>query len=74
MFSRLYRKNDQGYYVYPLYNYPSIWFISSVLVCFLDDFLIKFINNNFLKFVYLVSFVVAIISGIIEIIKLIDGI
>lgn len=73
MFSRLYRKNDQGYYIYPLYNYPLIWFIGSVLICFLADYLIKLTDNDFIKFIYLVSFVVASISGIIEIIKLIIG-
>lgn len=74
MFSRLYRKDERGYYVYPLYNYPSIWFISSVLACFLVDYLIKLTNNNFLNFVYLVSFEIAIVSGTIEIIKLVAGV
>lgn len=73
MFSRLYRKNDQGYYVYPLYNYPLLWFVGSVLICLLADYLIKLTDNDLIKFIYLVSFVVASISGIIEIIKLIVG-
>lgn len=74
MFSRLYRKNKQGYYVYPLYNYLSVWFFDSILVCFIDNFLIKFLDNDFLKFIFLVSFVIAAFSGLIEIVKLIIGI
>ena len=63
MFSRLYRKNKQGYYVYPLYNYLSVWFFDSILVCFIDNFLIKFLDNDFLKFIFLVSFVIGIVKN-----------
>lgn len=74
MFSRLYRKNQQGYYIYPLYNYLSIWFLGSILVCFIDNFVIKFLDDSFLKFIFLVSFAIAVISGLIEIVKLIIGV
>lgn len=72
--SRLYRKNQQGYYNYPLYNYVSVWLISSVGVCFIADFFVKFIDIIFLKFIFVLAFVVALVTGLIELIKIIVGI
>lgn len=73
MFSRIYRRNQQGYY-YPLYNYLSVWFLGSILVCSIDNFLIRFLDNEFLKLIFLVSFIVAVISGVIELVKIIVGV
>lgn len=73
MFSRFYRKNAQGCYVYPLYNYVSLWFVASVLVCFIDDYLIRYVNITFLKFIYLVAFAIAVVTGLIELVKVVVG-
>src|SRR5699024_11555296 len=30
---RYYYRNREGYYEYPLYNYPFVWFLSCIIIC-----------------------------------------
>ena len=30
---RYYYRNKKGYYEYPLYNYPFVWFLSCIIIC-----------------------------------------
>lgn len=36
---RYYYRNKQGYYEYPLYNYPMIWFVACLVICLVCKFL-----------------------------------
>lgn len=36
---RYYYRNEQGYYEYPLYNYPIVWFVTCLVICLVCKFL-----------------------------------
>lgn len=36
---RYYYRNKQGYYEYPLYNYPMVWFVACLVICLVCKFL-----------------------------------
>lgn len=36
---RYYYRNKQGYYKYPLYNYPMVWFVACLVICLVCKFL-----------------------------------
>lgn len=44
---RVYYRNKDGYYYYPLVNYLSFWLFIAIVLFFGADFLEKIININF---------------------------
>lgn len=70
---RIYRKNPQGYYVYPIYNYLSVWFGLAVLIAVVSNFLLGVISFQALIDLKSLAIKVSIVLGLIELIKIIVG-
>lgn len=74
MFSRFYIKDNRGYYIYPLYNYPFIWFLICLGVALITRLLNKLVFNPFLDYLFWISVVGALMLGFIGIYILVRGI
>lgn len=49
---RYYYRNKEGYYVYPFYNYPLVWFLGCLAICLLCSFLSTKLYLDFSYFAY----------------------
>lgn len=70
---RVYRKNTQGYYIYPIYGYLSFWLAVAVVGVFASNFLLNFIRLKVVFDFRLLAIVASIILGLIEIVKVVYG-
>lgn len=71
---RIYRKNEQGYYIYPLYNYPSIWLIGCLVVFVATKWLNQYLKIDFLNYLSFVSLIGLVSLAVYELMALIIGI
>ena len=70
---RIYRKNSQGYYVYPIYNYLSAWLGLAVIITIASNFLLGIISLQALIDLKYLALKVSIVLSFIELIKIIIG-
>lgn len=51
---RYYYRNKAGYYEYPLYNYPAIWFIACLVICFVCRLLSKklYLDTSYFEYAF----------------------
>lgn len=70
---RIYRKNSFGYYVYPVYNYLSFWFGVALAVVIGVSFILNLTYIQILADVRALAFVVAVATGLIEVVKVVNG-
>lgn len=73
LMSRFYRRNQQGYYVYPIYNYFEFWLILALAICLISNFILSYISFGILQGIKSLSLLCTLLLGLVELVKLITG-